>query len=325
MTTKNAGAAVSGGGTTSHRRRARPSPMVRAERRAAVIFLGPWLIGLLFITAGPVAFSLYLSFTDYNLFSSPQWIGAENYVNMFTNDPRFWTSVRVTFTYVFLSVPLVLIFALGLALVLDTGMRFLAVYRALFYLPSLIGSSVAISLLWRQVFGSEGLVNGFLSLFGIDGPNWLGNPNTAIYPLVALNVWTFGAAMIIFLAALRQIPEELYEAARIDGAGPVRSFFNITLPLITPVLLFNTVLNVINAFQGFTSAFVISKGTGGPIDSTLFYTLYLYMRGFTFFEMGYASAMAWVLLLGIAAVSGLIMWSSTKWVFYSDAGNSGRT
>lgn len=329
MTPEKNSAAVSNGGTgrpvAAGSRPRRLSRMARAERRAALFFLAPWLIGLLVITAGPVAFSLYLSFTDFNLFNPPHWIGATNYVNMFTNDPRFWKSVSVTSTYVFVSVPLVLIFALGLALVLDTGMRYLAVYRALFYLPSLIGSSVAISLLWRQVFGSEGLVNGFLGLFGIDGPNWLGNPNTAIYPLVALNVWTFGAAMIIFLAALRQIPEELYEAARIDGAGPIRSFFNVTLPLITPVLLFNTVLNVINAFQGFTSAFVLSKGTGGPIDSTLFYTLYLYMRGFTFFEMGYASAMAWVLLLGIAAVSGVIMWSSSKWVFYGDAGNSGRS
>jgi multiple sugar transport system permease protein len=295
------------------------SPVRKSERRAALLFLLPWLLGMVLITLGPILGSAYLSFTDYNLFSPPRWVGLQNYVTMFMADSRYWKSVVVTLTYVCVSVPLVTGFALALALILDRGMKLLPLYRALFYLPSLLGSSVAISLLWRQVFGAEGMVNGALSLIGIDGPNWLGDPRTAIISLIALNVWTFGAPMIIFLAALRQIPRDLYEAATIDGAGTWRSFWHITLPMVTPVLLFNTILNTIHAFQAFTPSFIISKGTGGPIDSTLFYTLYLYLRGFTFFEMGYASAMAWVLLLAIAAITGLILWSSRKWVFYADS------
>jgi multiple sugar transport system permease protein len=318
-TTTNVHTTKAGTSTKSRRRTRRLDHMSAVERRSALFFLAPWAIGMLVFTLGPVLGSLYLSFTDYDLFNPPQWIGFRNYVTMFTGDPRWWHSVGVTFTYVAISVPLVVGFALALALILDTGMRLLPLYRALFYLPSLLGSSVAISLLWRQVFGQYGLVNGALSWIGIQGPNWLGDPDTIIYALIALNVWTFGSAMIIFLAALRQIPRDLYEAAIIDGAGPVRRFFSVTLPLITPVLLFNTILNVIHSFQAFTPAFVLSKGTGGPVDATLFYTLYLYMRGFSFFEMGYASAMAWVLLLGIAVVTAVILWSSRRWVYYADS------
>lgn len=310
-----AGAPLDAGG---RRKRRHLGHMARSERRAALFFLAPWVAGMLVFTLGPVLGSLYLSFTNYDFFNPPEWIGFANYVTMFTADSRWWRSVAVTFTYVAISVPLVVAFALALALILDTGMKLLPLYRALFYLPSLLGSSVAISLLWRQVFGKDGMVNGALAVFGIEGPNWLGDPNTIIYALIALNVWTFGSAMIIFLAALRQIPRDLYEAAIIDGAGPLRRFFYVTLPLITPVLLFNTILNVIHSFQAFTPAYVLSKGAGGPVDSTLFYTLYLYLRGFTFFEMGYASAMAWVLLLGIAVVTALILWSSRRWVYYAD-------
>lgn len=300
-------------------RKRKASALERDERLAAGIFLSPWVIGLMVFTMGPMLASLYLSFTDYDMFSTPRWVGFDNYHQMFFEDRRYWRSVMVTLTYVVTSVPLVLAFALFLAVVLDTGIRYLSVYRALFYLPSLLGSSVAIALLWQQVFGDVGLVNQFLGLFGVTGPRWLGDPRFVIYPLVSLNVWTFGSAMIIFLAALRQIPQDLYEAAEIDGAGPIRKFFSITVPLITPVILFNGILNVINAFQGFTPAYVISGGTGRPVDSSLFYTLYLYLRGFSFFEMGYASAMAWVLLAAIAVVTLLMLWTSKRWVFYADA------
>ena len=292
--------------------------LARREQRAAYLFLLPWFVGLIGLTAGPMLVSLYLSFTNFTLIGSADWVGLDNYVAMFTADPRFWQSVRVTTTYVGISVPLVLAFSLLIAIILNTGMRLLPLYRALFYLPSLIGSSVAISLLWRQMFGTQGLVNQALSLFGIEGPSWLGNPQTSIYALISLHVWAFGSAMIIFLAGLRQIPADLYEAAALDGVNHWQRFKNVTLPLLTPVILFNTVLNTINSFQAFTSAFVISGGKGGPVDSTLFYTLYLYQQGFTYFRMGYASAMAWVLLVVIALLTGIIMLTSRRWVFYYD-------
>lgn len=292
--------------------------LARREERASYLFLIPWFVGLIGITVGPMLVSLYLSFTNYTLVGSADWIGLDNYVHMFTSDPRFWQSVRVTLVYVVVSVPLVLIFSLVIAIVLNTGMRLLPLYRALFYLPSLLGSSVAMSLIWRQVFGTEGLVNQTLSVFGIEGPSWLGNPGTAIYPLIALHVWAFGSAMIIFLAGLRQIPLDLYEAAALDGVNRWQRFKDITLPLLSPVILFNTVLNIIHSFQAFTPAFIISGGKGGPVDSTLFYTLYLYQQGFTSFRMGYASALAWVLLIGIALATGLVMAVSRRWVFYFD-------
>ena len=290
----------------------------RQEQRAAYLFLMPWFIGLVFVTIGPVIASLYLSFTDYSIIGTPEWVGFDNYVRMFTEDPRYWQSMRVTAVYVFVSVPLVLVFALLLAVLLNQGLKGLDVYRALFYLPALLGSSAALALLWRQVFGGSGIVNQALALVGIEGPVWLGDPSTALITLIALHVWTFGSAMIIFLAGLRQIPVDLYEAARIDGAGRLKIFLKITMPLLSPIILFNAVLNVITSFQAFTSAYVISGGTGGPANSTLFYTLYLYEQGFRLFNMGYASAMAWVLLLLIAVCTALVFRTSRYWVFYEN-------
>jgi multiple sugar transport system permease protein len=239
---------------------------------------------------------------------------------MFTEDQRFRNALSVTFWYVALSVPLELIFALGIAMVLDKGLRGLTLYRALFYIPSLLGGSVAIAVLWRQIFGYDGLVNEGLALIGIDGPSWISNPHTSLYTLVILRVWQFGSPMIIFLAGLRQIPQELYEAAAIDGAGPFAKFFKITLPLLAPVVFFNLVLQTINAFKAFTPAFIVSAGTGGPIDSTLFYTLYLYQEAFGYFRMGYASAMAWVLLVVVGLFTGLAFLTSRFWVYYGDEG-----
>lgn len=289
-------------------------------RLAGYRFLLPWLAGFFCLTLGPTLGSLYLSFTDFNLLQSPRWIGVANYVRMFVADPRFWNAVRVTLVYVVLSVPAKLAFALGVALLLDKGIRGLTVYRALFYLPSLLGASVAIAVLWRQIFSADGIVNGVLAFFGFIGPSWISNPATAIYTLVLLSVWQFGSPMIIFLAGLRQIPQDLYEAASMDGASKWRQFRRITLPLLAPVIFFNLVLQTIDAFKAFTSAFIISGGTGGPIDSTLFYTLYLYEEGFGNFRMGYASAMAWVLLIAIAAFTAAAFVTSKYWVFYEDDG-----
>lgn len=288
------------------------------EQLAAYVFLLPWLIGLIGITLGPALASLYLSFTNYRIMGTPDWVGLDNYVTMFTDDDRFWAAVKVTGIYVVASVPLVLIFALFLAIVLNKGVKYLALYRAIYYLPSLLGASVAVAVLWRRVFGSEGLINTVLGWFGISPGSWLGNPDLSIYALITLNVWTFGASMVIFLAGLRQIPTELYEAASVDGASRFSRFIHITLPLLTPIIFFNAVLNIISSFQSFTQAYVVSGGNGGPADSTLFYTLYLYQRGFTQFDMGYASAMAWLLLLTIAACTAIAFWSSKYWVFYGD-------
>lgn len=291
----------------------------RRENRSGYLFLAPWLIGLVFITIGPMIASAYLSFTNYDILSSPKWIGLDNYIQMFTADPRFLQALKVTFTYVWVSVPLLLVFALLLAVALNEGIKGLAFYRAVFYLPSLLGANVAIAILWRQVFGGQGILNGALGAIGIQGPNWIADPAYAIVSLIALHLWTFGSAMVIFLAGLRQIPKDLYEAASVDGANRIRQFFSITLPMLTPVIFFNVVLNVIGSFQAFTPAFIISQGTGGPVDSTLFYSLYLYIKGFKELNMGYAAAMAWVLLLIIAIQAAFLFWTSRKWVFYGDA------
>ena len=282
------------------------------------LFLMPWLIGLITITLGPMLASLYLSLTSYDLIGSSTFIGLDNFRQMFS-DQRFLAAAWVTARYVLISVPIQLTFALGLAALLNRGIRGLAFYRSVYYLPSLLGASVAVAVLWRQVFGSDGLVNQFLGVFGLtDLPSWVATPSTALGTIIALNVWTFGAPMIIFLAGLRQIPTELYEAASMDGAGTWHRFLKITLPLLSPVIFFNLVLQMIHAFQAFTQAYVVSNGTGGPVDSTLFYSMYLYQQGFTSFKMGYASAMAWVLLVVIALFSAIAFGSSRFWVYYGE-------
>lgn len=294
------------------------SAALAQQERAAYLFLTPWMLGLFCLTLGPTLASLYLSFTSFDLLQPPRWIGLGNYERMAFDDPRLGKALLVTLTYVLLSVPLKLAFALAIALLLDRGLRGLSLYRALLYLPSLLGGSVAIAVLWRQIFGYDGLVNEMLALLGVDGPSWISNPSYAIYTLVVLRVWQFGSPMIIFLAGLRQIPAELHEAAAIDGAGPLRRFFSVTLPLLAPVVFFNLVLQTIDAFKAFTPAFIVSGGTGGPVDSTLFYTLYLYQEAFAYFRMGYASAMAWLLLAIIAACTALAFLSSRWWVHYGD-------
>ncbi|MFG1819477.1 carbohydrate ABC transporter permease [Kribbella sp. NPDC049174] len=288
------------------------------QGRAAHIFLIPWQLGFLLITAVPLFASLYLAFTDYDILNAPEWTGLENFQRMI-HDEQFWASVRVTLVYVLVSVPLQLGFALLLALILDRGLSGLAFYRSAFYLPSLLGSSVAIAILWREIFGDDGLINKGLALIGIHGESWLQNPSTALSTLIVLNVWTFGSPMVIFLAGLRQIPDELYEAARVDGAGTIEQFVHVTVPLLTPIIFFNLILQTIGAFQTFTQAHIVSGGTGGPANSTLFYTLYVYQQGFVAFDMGYASALAWVLMVAIAAITAVHFLISKYWVFYGDS------
>jgi multiple sugar transport system permease protein len=288
------------------------------DNRAGYLFLLPWLVGLFAFTLGPMVASLYLSMTDYNLIQTPNFVGLENYLRML-DDARLHQSLRVTFTYVLVGVPLQLALALAIALLLDKGMRGLAIYRSIFYLPSMLGGSVAIALLWRQIFGTTGLVNQVLQAFGVDATTgWVSDPDYALWTLILLHVWTFGSPMVIFLAGLRQIPVMYYEAAALDGAGRMSKFRRITLPLLSPIIFFNLVLQIIGAFQAFTQAYVVSNGTGGPSDSTLFYTLYLYERGFTNFQMGYASAMAWLLLIIIAIFTAINFFASKYWVFYDD-------
>lgn len=294
------------------------SALKKADNRAAYLFLLPWFAGIILITALPMLASLYLSFTNYAVIGLPSFVGFDNYVRLFTSDRRFVTSIWVTLKYVGFSVPLVLLFSLTVAVALNRGLRGLAIYRSLFYVPSLIGASVGIGLLWKEVFGERGVVNDILALFGVAGRGWINNPTFALPSVIALNVWTFGASMVIFLAALRQIPESYYEAASIDGANAWQRFRRITLPLITPVIFFNTVLLLINSFQSFTQAFVVSNGRGGPVDSTLLYSLYLYQQAFQQLQMGYASAMAWILLIAIGLATALMFWSSRYWVFYGD-------
>ena len=263
---------------------------------AGYAFLSPWLIGFFLLAIGPIVASLYLSFTKYNIVRPPQWVGLDNYFYMFQLDDRFIKALQVTFTFVVISVPAKLVFALGVAMALDKGIRAIGWYRALFYLPSILGGSIAVAILWRQLFNYDGVVNSVLRLFGGDGPYWLADPRYSLWTLIVLAVWQFGSPMLIFLAGLRAIPQELYEAAEI----------------------FNLVLQMIEAFKSFSGAFIISGGSGAPLDSLLFFTVYLYEEAFSFLRMGYASALAWVLLVIIAAFTAIAFWTSKYWVHYEN-------
>ncbi len=310
----------------------------RLFRRNAIayMFLAPWLLGFLVFTLYPMGYSLWLSFTSYD-FTKPdetQWIGFGNYQKMFGSvsglsefttssgdvmrvDPYYLKSLSVTFNYVVVSVPLKLIFALAVAMLLNQKLRGVPFYRAVYYIPTLLGGSIAIAVLWRKLFEKEGLINGVLAVLGFTNlPSWITDPQYALLPLVLLSVWQFGSSMIIFLAGLKQIPQEYYDAASVDGANKVQQFFAITIPLLSPVILFNLVIQMISAFQSFTQAYIIGGGTGGVLNSTLFYTLYMYIQGWSYHEMGYASAMAWVLLIIIGVLTVIIFRSSRWWVSY---------
>lgn len=286
----------------------------QSENLAGYLFISPWLICFIVFTVIPIVASFVLAFTQYDILSAPKWIGLDNFQRMLFKDARYWKSVMATFYYVFTAIPLRLVFALLVAILLNNHHRFTSFYRAAFYAPSIIGGSIAVAVMWRQVFGKAGLVNFISAFFGIPAVNWLGNPSTAIWTLIILAVWQFGSPMLIFLAGLKQIPQELYEASSIDGANSVSKFFKITLPLLSPVIFFNLVMQTISGFLVFTQAFIITGGA--PLDSTLFYALYLYRRAFETFEMGYASSMAWVLLLIIGIFTAITFKFSSYWVYY---------
>ncbi len=289
------------------------------HRYVGLLYISPWLIGFLIFTLFPFATSIYYSFTDYNMVLQPKWISFDNFKRIFNHDPDFYTSLRVTFMYVLLAVPARLVFALVVALLLNQKLRGINFYRTVYYLPSILGGSVAIAILWRFLFMKEGVVNSLLSMLGIPGVRWLGDPKVALFTLGLLAVWQFGSSMVIFLAGLKQVPTDLYEVARVDGASSVRIFFSITLPFLTPVILFNLVMQTVNAFQEFTGAFVITNG--GPMKSTYLYAMKLYDEAFVFNKMGYASALSWILFIIILILTLLIFKSSNSWVHYEDGGD----
>ena len=291
------------------------SPMRWQEIICGYVFSAPFIIGFLVFTIIPMLFSFYLSFTDYSITKAPNFVGFQNYIRMFTNDPRFVKSIFVTLYYVFASVPIKLGFALLVAFLLTRPTKAVGAYRAIYYLPSLIGGSVAVSLVWKELFAAKGVINSILSFLGYKGTiYWIGDPRFAIWILILMSAWQFGSSMIIFAAGLKQIPVVYYEAARIDGASLSKQFRYITLPSLSPVIFFNLVMQTIGAFMSFTQAFIITRGQ--PSDSTLFYALYVYTRAFNYFDMGYASAMAWILLVMIAIVTAVLFKTSNNWVYY---------
>ena len=286
------------------------------EDVAGYLFISPWLAGFFVFSVIPIIMSLYFSFTDYDILGSPVVSGLANFKRMGA-DSRFWKSLQVTFTYAFISVPARLAFAFFLAVLFKRGARMIRFYQAAYYIPSLVGGSIAVAVIWRRMFAADGALNIFLRSMGIASTvSWIGNANTALGVLILLAVWQFGSSMLIFLAGLRQIPKTYYEAASIDGAGWVSQFFHITLPQMTPIIFFNLIMQLINGFTVFSQAFIISGGRGDPQDSTLVYALYLYLRAFAYNEMGYGSALAWVLVLIIAVFTGLIYKTSNRWVHY---------
>ncbi|MED3963583.1 sugar ABC transporter permease [Niallia taxi] len=288
-----------------------------SENLAGYAFISPFIIGFMAFTIIPMAVSLYLSFTSYDLFSTPVWVGLDNFKEMFTGDEKFWQSLKVTFTYVFAGVPLRLIFALIVAMLLNKASRAVGLYRTLFYLPSIIGGSVAVAIMWRNIFGNEGTLNALLFFFGIDKKIlWYQDPTKALWTLIFLAIWQFGSSMLIFLAGLKNIPPSYHEAANVDGANRFQVFFKITLPLLSPIIFFNLVMQTISAFMTFTPAYIITKGEGGPLDGTLLYSLYIFQKAFNFFQMGYASAMAWVLLVIVGILTLILFKTSKFWVHY---------
>lgn len=288
---------------------------MKGQRFLGYTYLGPYILGLLVFTAVPFLTSLYLSFTRYDLMSPPDWAGLANYERLFTRDRTFEKSLNVTLIYVFLTVPVKLAFALFIAAILNYKLKFINAFRTAFYVPSILGGSIAIAVLWRYLFATEGLVNMALTTVGLSPVDWFGDPTNALFTITLLRCWQFGSAMVIFLAALQSIDKSLYEAAAIDGAGKVTTFIFITLPLLTPVIFFNLVMQMVQAFQEFNGPYIITQG--GPLKSTYLLPLYIYEEAFKKFNMGYASAIAWVLFAIIMVLTLVAFWSSKKWVYYA--------
>ncbi|PXX52015.1 carbohydrate ABC transporter membrane protein 1 (CUT1 family) [Hungatella effluvii] len=285
------------------------------DNKVGYFLLAPWLFGFIAMYLIPMFMSMYYSFTNYNLLNVPQFIGFDNYKRIFMQDKTFYQSIKVTFSYVLILVPLRLIFALGVAVLLNKKHKGLGFYRTFYYIPSIIGGSIAVSVVWKQIFGNQGVVMSILAAFGIEQKlSLLGNPKTALSVIILMGIWQFGSSMLIFLSALKQIPYSLYESAMVDGAKPMPTFFKITLPMLTPTIFFNLILQVINGFRIFTESYVITDG--GPLDSTLSYVLYLYRRSFAYFDMGYSCALAWVLVAIIGVFTVVLFKTQNNWVFY---------
>ena len=288
-------------------------PRLDAETKAGLAFTSPFIIGFLLFMIVPMMISLYYSLCDYNILSAPVFVGLKNYIKMFS-DEVFFKTIGVTFFYALISVPLRLAFALLVAMLLLNSSRLTAFYRAAYYLPSIIGGSVAVSILWKRMFAIDGAINKVLAVFGMKDPvSWLGDKNTAIWTLILLAVWQFGSSMLIFLSSLKQIPPSLYEAASIDGAGKFRQFFKITLPLLTPTIFFNLVMQMINGFLAFTQCYIITQGK--PMNSTLFYTVYMYQQSFEYYNTGYGAALAWVMLLIVGLITAVLFATKRFWVY----------
>ena len=284
------------------------------EERIAFLFLTPWLIGFVAFTAFPIVASLFLSLTEYPILHSPEFVGIRNYVQMVSGDPLFWQSLKVTTIYTVAIVPLQLVTAYALAILLNQTVHGLSVFRTVFFLPA-VTPAVATALMWMWVFHPEiGLANSALAGIGIEGPKWLASTEWALPTFIIISLWGIGGGMVIYLAGLQSVPTSLYEAAELDGAGAWSRFIHVTLPMTSPVILFVTVTSMIGSFQVFTAAFVMTDG--GPVNSTLFFVLHLYNHGWRFLQMGYASALAWVLFIIILALTLLLLRLSGRLVYY---------
>ncbi|MDF2942309.1 MAG: inner rane protein [Herbinix sp.] len=282
----------------------------------AYIYILPWLIGLMVLQLYPFVASLIYSFTNYNAFGKMNFVGLDNYIRLFTKDKEFYKSLGVTIKYTLLTVPGKIILSLAIAVMLNKARKGIGIMRTVFYLPSLFGGSIAVALLWKLLFMDSGLINSMLHVFGISPVSWLGDPKIALATLSSLEIWQFGSSMVMFLAALKQVPQSLYEAAGIDGANKIQAFLKVTFPQITPILFFTIIMQTINALQNFTSAFVITKG--GPVKSTYMLGLKLYNDGFAFYKMGYASASSWVIFMLILSITLVLFGTQKFWVFYED-------
>ncbi len=294
------------------------SSAIKRRQRVGLIYILPWIIGFFVLQLYPFIASFVYSFTNYNLGGKMDFIGLDNYVQILTKDSEFWNSLKVTLIFVIVSVPGKLAFALFIAILLNQKVRCVNIFRTVYYLPSIFGSSVAISIVWRMLFQTDGIVNSLLAKLSISPIPWLGEPLIALLTLCLLSAWQFGSSMVIFLAGLKQIPAELYDAAKVDGASAVRIFFTITVPMLTPMVFFNIIMQMINAFQEFTSAFVITDG--GPLQGTYLYGLKLYNEAFRYFKIGYSSALSWILFTVIMVFTLILFRSSRRWVYYEDGG-----
>ena len=289
------------------------SRLARREAIEGYLCISPWIVGFLLFGGGPILASAGISLTDWNLLGSAEYVGLENYRALYL-DPLFWTAIRVTLIYTAANIPLTIALGFALAVLLNQNVRLIALWRTIFYLPAVV-SGVAVALLWLWVFNPElGLANRFLGLFGIEPLGWYLSTRWALPMLIIMSLWNVGGGMVIYLAGLQGIPTELYEAAQIDGANAVRRFIAVTIPMMTPVLFFQVIIGIINSLQVFTNAYVITQG--GPANATLVYVLYLYLNAFSYFKMGYAAALAWILFLMILALTGVVFWSSSRWVYY---------